>query len=67
MRAARILGCVDARRDELEASREYTEQQEYDAVIPALRDTLGERELSKLMTEGGSWTEDQAVAEAMLI
>ncbi|HKU67734.1 MAG TPA: hypothetical protein VJP85_08160, partial [Candidatus Baltobacteraceae bacterium] len=66
-RAARILGYVDARVEALEAMREYTEKQEYDAMLPALRDALGADELAKLMSEGGAWSEDQAVAEAMLI
>ena len=66
-RAARILGYVDARVVALEASRQYTEQQEYDAMIPALHDALGDDELATFMTEGASWSEDQAVAEAMLI
>ncbi|MGZ3496907.1 MAG: ATP-binding protein [Vulcanimicrobiaceae bacterium] len=66
-RAARLLGYVDARFAALEALREYTEQHEYDAVIPALRDALGAAELSKLIAEGSTWSEDRAVAEAMLV
>ncbi len=66
-RAARILGYVDARLAALEALREYTEQQEYDAMITTLRDALDENELTKLMQEGSTLSEDQAVAEAMLI
>ena len=66
-RAARILGYVDAQLATLGALREYTEKQEYDAMIPALRDALGEDELSRLMAFGSTWSEDQVVAEAMLI
>lgn len=66
-RAARVLGYVDARLNALESPRVYTEQQEYDAIIPVLRDVLGEDELLKLMAEGSRWSEDQAVADAMLI
>jgi hypothetical protein len=66
-RGSRILGYVDARVAALEAVREYTEQQEYDAMLPALRDALGESELSKLMAEGSNWGENQAIAEALLI
>jgi hypothetical protein len=36
-------------------------------MIPALRGTLGENELLKLLAEGSTWNEDQVVAEAMLI
>ena len=67
LRAARLLGYIDSRLRALEALREYTEQQEYDAMIPALRDALGADKLTKLMDEGSTWSEDQAVAEAMLI
>jgi len=66
-RAGRLLGYVDARVVELEMLRQYTEQQEYDAMIPALSDALGENELSRLMALGSNLSEDEAVAEAMLI
>jgi predicted ATPase/DNA-binding XRE family transcriptional regulator len=66
-RSARILGYVETRLAALEAARDHTEQQEYEAVVSALSDALGENELSKLLAEGSVWSEDQAVAEAMLI
>jgi predicted ATPase/class 3 adenylate cyclase len=66
-RAVRILGYVDVSFAGLEASREYTEQQEYDVILPALRNTLGADECARFMREGSTWSEDQAVAEAMLI
>jgi hypothetical protein len=40
-RAASILGYVDARLAALEAMREYTEKQEYDAMIPVLHGSPG--------------------------
>jgi predicted ATPase/class 3 adenylate cyclase len=64
-RAARLMGYVDARIVALEAARE-TEQQEYDRVLPVLRETLGDETLARLMQEGSAWNEDRAVAEAML-
>jgi hypothetical protein len=67
MRAARLLGYVDARLTALEALRGYAEQQEYNKMLTALRNALGEDGLAKLMDEGSTWSEDQAVAEAMLI
>jgi len=67
MRAARLLGYVDARLTALEALREYGERQEYDKTLAALRHALGEDTLAKLMNEGCAWNEDHAVAEAMLI
>jgi predicted ATPase/DNA-binding XRE family transcriptional regulator len=66
-RAARILGYVDARIAVLEALREFTEQSEYDRTIRALGEVLGADELSRRMAEGSTWSEDHAVAEAMLI
>jgi predicted ATPase/class 3 adenylate cyclase len=65
-RSARLMGYVDARIDELDAVRE-TEELEYQRVMPALREALGNDSLEALMREGGTWNEDQAVAEAMLI
>jgi tetratricopeptide (TPR) repeat protein len=67
MRAAQLLGYVDARLTALEALREYGGQQGYDKMLVALRNALREDELAKLMDEGRAWTEDQAVAEGMLI
>jgi tetratricopeptide (TPR) repeat protein len=67
VRAARLLGFVEARFAEIELVREYTEQQEYDSVLAALRDELGVADVTKLMGEGGTWNEDHAVAEALLI
>jgi predicted ATPase/transcriptional regulator with XRE-family HTH domain len=66
-RAARILGYVDARFVALETLRDYTEQQEYDAMIPALSAALSADELAQLITDGSAWSEDRAIAEAMLI
>ncbi|HLI94543.1 MAG TPA: adenylate/guanylate cyclase domain-containing protein [Candidatus Baltobacteraceae bacterium] len=67
LRAARLLGYVDARLSSLESAREYTEQQEYDKILLALRDTLGNDRVLELMREGSGWNEEQAVSEAMLI
>ncbi len=67
LRAARLLGYVDARLSGLEALRQYTEQQEHDKMLAALRDALGEDQLAKLMAEGATWTEDRAVAEGLAI
>jgi predicted ATPase/DNA-binding XRE family transcriptional regulator len=65
-RAARLLGYVNMRATALNILREHTEQQQYDKAFAALRNTFGE-ELANLLREGSSWTEDQAVAEAMLL
>ena len=63
-RAAMLLGYVDARLKALDARREYTEQQEYERVIFALRDALAQR-LDQVMELGAEWTEDGAVALAL--
>jgi tetratricopeptide (TPR) repeat protein len=64
--AARLLGFVDARFAQLESPRQYTEQQEYDKILPVLRDALG-ADLDALIREGEQWSEDHAVAEALKI
>lgn len=66
-RSARILGYVEKRVAALEVFRDYTELQEYECMLPALREAFGECELLKLLAEGSSWNEDQVVAEAILI
>lgn len=66
-RSARLLGYIEGRLHSLDSEREYTEQQEYDTMLPALHGTLGEACVAQLMHEGSGWTEEQAVAQAMLI
>jgi predicted ATPase len=66
-RAARLLGYADARLTVLEVARWHTERQEYDKLLPTLRDALGEDELAKLMAEGAAWSEDRAVEEALKV
>jgi hypothetical protein len=61
------LGFSDARLLELGSWREFTEQFEYDRLMAALRERLGQAEVERLMAEGGAWTEDAAVAEAFLM
>jgi non-specific serine/threonine protein kinase len=65
-RAASVLGFVNARLAERGRLREYTEQQEYDKMLPVLRNELG-ADLDALMNEGKQWSEDQAVAVALKI
>jgi predicted ATPase len=67
VRAARLLGYVDARLSALEVLREYGEQREAARMLLALGDALGEDGLTEMMDVGRAWSEDQAVAEAMLI
>jgi predicted ATPase/transcriptional regulator with XRE-family HTH domain len=63
-RSAMLLGFVDAWLTKLEAPREYTERQEYDRVVAALRTVLGDR-LESTMAHGAQWTEAAAVTVAL--
>jgi tetratricopeptide (TPR) repeat protein len=65
--AAYILGFVDEAAARRAMPRYSTEQQEYDNMLSALRDTLGEDELTKLMAAGKTWSEEQAIAEALVV
>jgi predicted ATPase/transcriptional regulator with XRE-family HTH domain len=66
-RAARVLGFVNARLETFDFVREYTERGEYDRIEGLLRTEFGNGELERLMTQGGSWTQDRAIAEARSI
>jgi len=57
-RAAMLLGFVEVRLTALEVRREHTEQQEYDRVVAALREELGER-LEAVMALGADWSEER--------
>jgi predicted ATPase/DNA-binding XRE family transcriptional regulator len=63
---AMLLGFVDAWLTKLEAGREYTERQEYQRVIVALRAAMGDH-LASTMAHGAEWTEAVAVAVALEI
>jgi hypothetical protein len=67
VRAAQLLGFVESRFATLDAAREYTEQQEYDKIVLALRSSLAEERLASLLDGGRAWNEERAVAEALLI
>jgi predicted ATPase/class 3 adenylate cyclase len=66
-RAARLLGFVDARLEQLGARRTYTEHQEWDRAISALKEDLGSAELERCMKEGRAWGQERAIAEALAI
>jgi predicted ATPase/DNA-binding SARP family transcriptional activator len=67
LRAARLFGYTDTRLASLGSTREYTEQQEYDKAIGALRDALGDERLTELVHEGNRWDESRGLAEALLV
>ncbi|MBV9333209.1 MAG: helix-turn-helix domain-containing protein [Candidatus Eremiobacteraeota bacterium] len=63
-KAAMLLGFVDAWLASLQAQREYTERQEYQRVVEALRGVFGER-LPALMALGAKWDEEVAISTAL--
>lgn len=64
-RAAKILGFVDGAIKHRGKFRYYTEQQIYDKALTALREILGQDELTKIMSAGKAWAQERAVAEAL--
>jgi predicted ATPase len=63
-KAAMLLGFVEARLTSLGALRDYTERQEYERALTALRTALGER-LDEMIPLGTLWNEDAAAAVAL--
>jgi hypothetical protein len=55
---------VDAWLAKLGAQREYTERQEYERVVDALRTAMGDR-LESAMAHGAGWTESTAIDAAL--
>ena len=60
-----LLGFVDARLAALEAGREHTEQQEYDANRRRAARRTSAINYDAVMALGAEWTEDGAVAVAL--
>jgi predicted ATPase/transcriptional regulator with XRE-family HTH domain len=66
-RGAQLLGSADAQYTALGMQREPTEQWGYDKLMDAVRETLSADEIAQLAAEGATWSEDQAVAEALKV
>lgn len=66
MRAARLLGFVDAQRPR-KKNWSSVEQRLDDRTFGALRDALGADAVADLMAEGATMTQEQAVTEALEI
>jgi predicted ATPase/class 3 adenylate cyclase len=64
-RAAQILGYVDACLAEHGRERETTEKWSHDKLVEALGQQLDAKTIAKLATEGATWSEDQAIEEAL--
>jgi hypothetical protein len=67
MQAARIVGFVDEALIALRAGQHFTQHEEHDRTLAALRDALGAELLEKLRTEGAAMTEDEAVEKALAL
>jgi hypothetical protein len=66
LRAARLMGFVEARYAALGAALEPTDKQEYDRVHSALQ-ALPPGELEFTLTRGAAMSEDEAIEEALLV
>ncbi len=64
-RAAQVLGYVNKQYDRFGITRGHTEQWGYTKLVTALREELMDDEIAERAIEGGSWTEDRAVEEAL--
>jgi tetratricopeptide (TPR) repeat protein len=65
IRAARLLGFVDARLASLGSAQTIISRQERERIVSALRDTMTAERLEQLMAAGASMTEDEAAHEAL--
>jgi predicted ATPase/DNA-binding CsgD family transcriptional regulator len=63
--AAQLLGYVNAQFKELELERETTEKWGYEKLMAALHERLKPGETARLADRGATWTENEAVAEAI--
>jgi predicted ATPase len=66
-RGAQVLGYVDAQYVELGLQREATEQWGYDKLIAELHETLSADQIAALEGQGGAWSEERAVEEALKV
>jgi predicted ATPase/DNA-binding XRE family transcriptional regulator len=64
LRAARLMGFVEARYADLGTALEPTDKQEYDRVNAALRTVLPPGELEFTLTRGAAMSEDDAIEDA---
>jgi predicted ATPase len=66
-RASSVLGFVDHATAQRGIPRYLTEIREYDKVLAALREALGEGTLASCMQAGKGWSEERAFAEALAL
>lgn len=65
--AAALLGFADRQLLALGAQRMYTERQEYERLTAALRRELGDFETAAFARRGSEWSEERAIAEALML
>jgi diguanylate cyclase (GGDEF)-like protein len=65
--AAALLGFADRQLAALGAHRMHTERQEYERLVATLHLVLGEPETAALARRGAEWSEDRAIAEALML
>lgn len=67
VRAAQLLGYVDATLERTKYQREGAERRGHHEIVQALKAALGANRYRRLMATGGSWSEGEAIAEALQI
>lgn len=67
VRAARLLGFVDARLLQMDESRQLTEKMLYDRLMASLREQANEEEIATLLAEGSNLSEEEAIEEALAV
>jgi predicted ATPase/transcriptional regulator with XRE-family HTH domain len=65
--SARILGFVDARLAALGSERLYFDRPQYDQILSALRNAMGNDAIANLMMEGALMNEEQVVEQALTV
>lgn len=65
--AAQLIGYVNAQFKELGLQRETTEKWGYERLTAALLRDLSEAEIGALGDEGATWSEDQAIEQALKV
>lgn len=64
--AARVLGFVEARFATM-GTPEHVEYEHYHSALAVLRDAIGGDEVARLMANGATMTEDEAIAQAQAL
>ncbi len=65
--AARLLGYCDRAYADLGTLIDYTEQQEHDKLVAALKKNLKPEVLTTLLAEGANWGDDRVYDEALKV